>query len=302
MADFGQFRGFGDKLFQGQLPTQLGMLKDDYYQGLLDFYPNSVVAYSLRWLRQAYTGSAIRVRRSSDNIEQDIGFNKFGNLDTSSLTTFCGSGNGFVTTWYDQSGNGRNLTQTTAANQPQIVSSGSLILQNNKPSLKFDGSNDFLQSPNTVVVNGLTNLHFYTVVQTIDTSINNQAKSIYYFGETGSWGQIYLSLAQSNYFAQFGTSQTSSGFTGTITTSTLLRLTTFYKNTTTDFLDINNTNIRTATGKLSTIANTNSFFQLGRGLTEFANAHISEFIFYSTNQIANNSAINSNINSFYSIY
>jgi hypothetical protein len=25
-------------------------------------------------------------------------------LDTASLLTFCGAGNGFVTTWYDQSG------------------------------------------------------------------------------------------------------------------------------------------------------------------------------------------------------
>jgi hypothetical protein len=30
MADFGQFRGFGDKLFQGQLPTKLGMNSNDY--------------------------------------------------------------------------------------------------------------------------------------------------------------------------------------------------------------------------------------------------------------------------------
>ena len=46
---------------------------------LLDDYPNSAVAYSLRKLRTAYTGAAIRVRRSSDNAEQDIGFNDFNN-------------------------------------------------------------------------------------------------------------------------------------------------------------------------------------------------------------------------------
>jgi len=94
---------------------------------LLDTYPNAAVAYSLRKLRTAYTGSAIRVRRSVDNAEQDIAFS--GNdLDTASLLTFCGAGNGFVTTWYDQSGNANNSTQATAANQAQIVSSGNLIL------------------------------------------------------------------------------------------------------------------------------------------------------------------------------
>ena len=107
---------------------------------LLDAYPGAAAAYSVRKLRTAYTGSAIRVRRSSDNAEQDIGFSG-GNLDTTSLTSFCGAGNGFVTTWYDQSGGGNNLTQTTAAQQPQIVSSGSVITTlGGKPCCQFDGT------------------------------------------------------------------------------------------------------------------------------------------------------------------
>jgi len=44
----------------------------------------STGAYSLRKLRSAYTGSAIRVRRSSDSTEQDIGFVN-NELDTVSL-------------------------------------------------------------------------------------------------------------------------------------------------------------------------------------------------------------------------
>jgi hypothetical protein len=44
---------------------------------LLDLYPNAAVAYSLRKLRNAYTGPAIRVRRSVDNADQDFGFNDF---------------------------------------------------------------------------------------------------------------------------------------------------------------------------------------------------------------------------------
>ncbi len=83
---------------------------------LLDTYTGAAVAYSLRQLRTAYTGAAIRVRRSSDNAEQNIGFVN-NVLDTASLLTFCGAGNGFVTTWYDQSGNANNATQSTAFNQ-----------------------------------------------------------------------------------------------------------------------------------------------------------------------------------------
>ena len=114
-----------------------------YRKYLLDLFP-ATVAYSLRKLRSGQT-IAIRVQRSSDNAEQDIGF--VGNeLDTASLLSFCGAGNGFVTTWYDQSGNGYNATQTTQANQPQIVSSGVVITENGKPAIQFDGSNDVLSN------------------------------------------------------------------------------------------------------------------------------------------------------------
>ena len=109
---------------------------------LLDIYPNAAVAYSLRKIRVAYSGSAIRVRRSSDNAEQNIGFLSNNTLDTASLLSFCGVGNGFITTWYDQSTNARNATQTTATNQPQIVSSGNLLLVNSKPCFVFNGTNN----------------------------------------------------------------------------------------------------------------------------------------------------------------
>ncbi|MCC7308518.1 MAG: hypothetical protein IT173_13210 [Acidobacteria bacterium] len=76
-------------------------------------------AWGLRKLRDAYAGSAVRVRRSSDSTEQDIGFS--GNdLDWAAATSFASGGNLFVKTWYDQSGNAVNLSQTTAGNQPQL--------------------------------------------------------------------------------------------------------------------------------------------------------------------------------------
>ena len=106
---------------------------------LLDLYPSAAVAYSLRKLRTAYSGNAIRVRRSSDNAEQNIGFVS-NVLDTASLLTFVGANNGFVTTWYDQSGAARNATNATAINQPNIVTAGVVEIQNSKPSLYYDGT------------------------------------------------------------------------------------------------------------------------------------------------------------------
>jgi hypothetical protein len=53
-------------------------------------------AYSLRRLYSSYTGAAIRVRRSSDNAQIDIGF--IGeHLDVFALLAFVGNGSGFVT-------------------------------------------------------------------------------------------------------------------------------------------------------------------------------------------------------------
>ena len=107
------------------------------FVGLLDIYPGAGAAYSVRRLSGTYNGSAIEVRRSGDNARQDIGFTAAGNLDTGSLTTFIGANNGFVETWYDQSGNGSDLTQVTFNRQPEIVISGTLETVDGLPALKF---------------------------------------------------------------------------------------------------------------------------------------------------------------------
>jgi hypothetical protein len=93
-------------------------------------------AYSLRKLSSSYTWSAIRVRRSSDNTEQDIGFTN-NELNTWALLSFVGSWNWFVTIWYDQSGNWRNATQTTQSSQPYIVQTWVIPTRNNKPIIRY---------------------------------------------------------------------------------------------------------------------------------------------------------------------
>ena len=114
-------------------------------QLLLDTYTSSLAAYSIRKLSSSYSGSAIRIRRDSDNTEQDFGFDSNGELDTTSIETFCSpSSNAYVTIWYDQSGNGNDAVQSTASQQPQIVSLGSVLTNYGKPSIVFDGTNDWL--------------------------------------------------------------------------------------------------------------------------------------------------------------
>lgn len=85
--------------------------------------------YFLRKIRTAYAGSAVRVRRSSDNAEQDIGFDGSGNFDDAAFTTFVGGGTGFIVTWYDQGTNGYNATQSNTALQSVVT----LSAQNGHP-------------------------------------------------------------------------------------------------------------------------------------------------------------------------
>jgi hypothetical protein len=118
------------------------------FVGVLDTYPNAAAAFSLRKLRAAYTGNAIQIRRSNDNATLDVGFDSLGNLNTSAITTFVGANSAFITIWYDQSGNGNNATQSTAANQPNIVDSGTLRVFGTKNGILFDGSDDQLNVPN----------------------------------------------------------------------------------------------------------------------------------------------------------
>jgi len=110
---------------------------------LLDqsFASGATAAYSLRKLKSSAT-KAVRVREASGNTEADIGF-LGGTLDTTALLNHCGSANGFVTKWYDQSGNGNDASNSTASEQPQIVDNGSVIKENGKPAIQASGSQTF---------------------------------------------------------------------------------------------------------------------------------------------------------------
>lgn len=261
---------------------------------LLDLYPSAAAAYSLRKLRSAYTGSAIRVRRSSDNAEQDIGFSS-GNLDTTALTNFCGSGNGFVTTWYDQSGNSRNVIQTNAANQPQIVSSGSILNINSKPSIKFQDSSDLLQCSSA---SGTSNLNTMAVVSKFNKT--NSFGVIMSIGETSgpsfcllSWGATpyqrgVYSTVQQSFDGIYTQNQEIWGSTTALLNAKL------WVNGASQTIT-NSTGVYTANLNSILIGNDSS------GSTAFPN--IQECIYWATTQSDTDLvAINTNQNSYYNVY
>jgi len=117
-----------DKSYAGE--TLLG---GGGFEGILNQFPGASLGLSLELLDKDYSGFCIKVRRSSNNDELDIGFVN-NELDTASLLDFVGSGDGFVTIIYDQVGS-NNMVQNTANLQGQIVSNGSVILKGGKPCI-----------------------------------------------------------------------------------------------------------------------------------------------------------------------
>ena len=123
---------------RGTLPLSLKMVRTTSAAAtlLLDTYTGSSAAYSVRKLRSAYSGSCMRIRRASDDAETDIGFDGNGDLNTSAISTHGGASSCFVVTWYDQSGNGNNATQSTGSKQPQIYNGTAVLTENGKPIMR----------------------------------------------------------------------------------------------------------------------------------------------------------------------
>lgn len=187
---------------RGTLPLSLKMVRTTTSAAgdlLLDTYTGAAAAYSVRKLDKDYTGSAMRVREASGDTEADIGFDGNGDLDTAAIATHCGSANGYVVTWYDQSGNSVNATQSTTSAQPQIYNGTAVITEGSKPALDHDGSRWL-----TLGVSDLSNTNLFAeasdpfavmCVGKYDTSGN--AGTIF-SKATGTGSERTLQLFQSN--------------------------------------------------------------------------------------------------------
>ena len=140
--------------------------------GYVDDYVTPYAVWSAeKKLISGYSGQAIRVRRSSDNTEQDIGFS--GDLlDTAALLSFTGANSGYVTKIYQQVAalTGADLVQATAAAQPRIVNAGTLEAD----YAWHDGSDDFLRA--TLPAGGMASAQatLFTRIRINNTNSNGQ--------------------------------------------------------------------------------------------------------------------------------
>jgi hypothetical protein len=266
---------------------------------LLDTYSGAAAAYSLRKLSSTYTGSAIRVRRSSDNTEQDIGFDGSGNLNQSTLTTFVGAGSGYVVTWYDQSGNNINMTWWQAVTQAKIVNSGTIETLNSNPCLNTTGINVFYRPNNPVA--GYTNVDYQTLyaVGKIETAGNN-----FFVNYEDSYERIYINSSGNFEFYKndFGTP-----FPGSpLSTNRTFTLAGPSTNPFVLYVNMRSLNLYASYNgnSESSLGAWGSAMRANRYLNGFGHyqGKLSEMIMWNSDQSSNKTGIDTNMNTFYSVY
>lgn len=135
-------------------PAKLGSVT--YVNGPLDLVTtNQFSAVSFYYaLSKDYTGDLFRLREDGSNNETNIGVIRAGKYriaDTNGIASWCGTNNGLIVYGIDQTGNGRNLTNATAARQPMIYDGSAILLgETGIPCVTFDGTDDFLKWSGTL--------------------------------------------------------------------------------------------------------------------------------------------------------
>ena len=246
---------------------------------LLDDYSGAAAAYSLRLLDSTYTGDAIVVRRASDNTTQSIGFVN-NELDTATLESFCSGTDGFVTTWYDQSGNGNDASTTIGSNQPKIVSSGSTITDNGKPVLQ-DGIK--LDIGAAITTSGYAQ---FAVAKNLSTGGRNLMNHYYTTND-----RYVLAVDQTTSSAVFSDNPDTARLNGGSLSYSQRDI--VWNNTLNQSLISLNWDAKADITEITALGWTSSSF----GMWD-----MQEFIVYPTNQSSNISGIETNINTHYNIY
>jgi hypothetical protein len=230
--------------------------------------------------------------------ETDIGFLADGSLDTVSLLAFASdadSGDVFVVTWYDQSLS-NDATQSTAANQPKIVSGGSLVEENSKPAIDFDGVDDALIK-SSFNITGTSAISSFSV----GFGVVNSGNGVFAIqgvigGADGYIQTTETAIRTGGGYAQFGVQSAIN--------SSLVS--TFFPSGG-DISDILCFINGSSSSRIGLADNTidfgaNTTFSFGLGAVTYFDGIVQEVILFNSDQSANRTGIETNINTFYSIY
>lgn len=295
-------------------PLISSMNKTAPFSYLLDTYSGASVAYSLRKLSSTYTGNAIRVRRTTpDFTEQNIGFVN-NELDTVALLSFIGAGDGFVTTWYDQSGAGVNVSRSGALTQPQIASSGVIYTKNGKPAVYWREVDGQRYMDSTISVGSLPAFTVAAVIfpikrnnydklftigiEAADSAIsycmsNGGSAFDWQAGDFMMYGNGYSGLAPR--IISNGASHPNNMMTQSFITMGTSNTKAFFNNVEIPYRVQLNGTPDISTG-IFTLGNNNA-----ASATQQFSGYIQELILFNVNRIADRTPISNNQNTYYSI-
>jgi hypothetical protein len=251
---------------------------------LLDTYTGAVGAFSLRQLRTAQT-NCVTVRRASDNTEQTIGFSS-GDIDATALTTFASGTNADVKTWFNQIGS-NDVSQSTASKQPRIVTSGSIETDGADYGVKFVKTDADILTGNILSASKVYTIFAVCKIVTASDNfvlhLNGTASGYGLYTQGGQWKPFNRGVAD------FGT--------GAYSTNTVL-ITICRKSDSDIVTRLNGT--QTFSGANSSMITPSGTFYLGGGdFGDTFGGHILEWICYDSDQSSNISAIEADIQSYY---
>ena len=242
-------------------------------------------------------------------IEANIG----EHYSISGIPAFDNSVNGFVETWYDQSGNGLDAVQATASKQPLIVESGSLNVDSfSNPTIRFEKDSE---------------THLITTDSTLDPNLEVSAFVVQKDEQVANLNSGWVSMRRSDSSGrrsafEMGVNNNSikfrliydPGVDNTNKTDTEVTVASDGLGTTSIM-----SGIKTSSGDLDGFFNGSSVIDTtvtdntdlgsGYGITmgkhsntgQFADGRLNEVIFYLSDQTANRSAIETNLANHYGI-
>ena len=241
------------------------------------------VKYSLTFVNNFGAGAGNRSQRilfaASTNNTTEWRIDDFQIVQTTS--------NGFVETWYDQSGNSKDATQPTAGSQPKIVDEGSLVTG----GIDFDGTDDI-----GLVTGSFSLTQTYSTFSVSHTDDASTSQGVWStaasFDSTFNAAQLFRS--DDGFSINSGTTLTTAGTINYVADRNYLQTNVVNGGSSSIFVD-------GATGATGNMGATNpsgvlilGYYKSGSNIQNLDGA-IKELIIYDSDQTSNRAALETNI-------
>jgi hypothetical protein len=197
---------------------------------------------------------------------------------------------GYVATWYDQSGNGNDAVQNVATSQPKLVENGTYLGE-----VKFDGVDDKLDMPS--VISTIKNVSTFLVSKA--ATVSQSGSPLALSRNDPNLARHYTGIISSNnFYFGYGGSDTEI-LLGSADTAIHLFSTTVGEATAEGWIDGNSGGTSAAVDLYSPL--TRGGIGSINNRTEYKGS-INEIIIYNSDQSAKRTDIEGNINDYYEIF